>query len=186
MGKRQSEGFTIVELLIVVVVIAILAAITIVSYNGIQARASDSKIRTMATQLQKAVMLWNIDTGLAPRNGYGSAVAFNGTECVDGSGGWITQGSYVCALEDLLLSKNLVPVNFIRSAPINKEYGLTSAHTFMFYRCGATTSYALFYYLQSPSTEDTASITSAESLGCGTGPRTNYKMKAAKIMVMDA
>ena len=37
--KRQKElrrGFTIVELLIVVVVIAILAAITIVSYSGIQ------------------------------------------------------------------------------------------------------------------------------------------------------
>lgn len=34
-----NKGFTIVELLIVVVVIAILAAITIVSYNGIQSKA---------------------------------------------------------------------------------------------------------------------------------------------------
>jgi prepilin-type N-terminal cleavage/methylation domain-containing protein len=36
-GPRQ--GFTIVELLIVVIVIAILAAITIVAYNGITNRA---------------------------------------------------------------------------------------------------------------------------------------------------
>lgn len=43
---RKSSGFTIVELLIVVVVIAILAAITIVSYNGITARANDSAVKT--------------------------------------------------------------------------------------------------------------------------------------------
>lgn len=39
------SGFTIVELLIVVVVIAILAAITIVSFNGIQNRAYDSTVQ---------------------------------------------------------------------------------------------------------------------------------------------
>ncbi|MCB8045019.1 prepilin-type N-terminal cleavage/methylation domain-containing protein [Microbacterium oxydans] len=37
--KDAQRGFTIVELMIVVVVIAILAAITIVAYNGIQKRA---------------------------------------------------------------------------------------------------------------------------------------------------
>lgn len=41
-AKRGNEGFTIVELLIVIVVIAILAAITIVSYNGIQTRAAEA------------------------------------------------------------------------------------------------------------------------------------------------
>ena len=39
---RSSPAFTIVELLIVIVVIAILAAITIVAYNGIQDRARAS------------------------------------------------------------------------------------------------------------------------------------------------
>jgi len=40
-----AHGFTIVELLIVVVVIAILAAITIVSYNGITAKANDATVQ---------------------------------------------------------------------------------------------------------------------------------------------
>lgn len=40
----QRSGFTIVELLIVVVVIAILAAITVVAYTGIQNRTYDSGI----------------------------------------------------------------------------------------------------------------------------------------------
>ena len=42
---KNKQGFTIVELLIVVVVIAILAAITIVAYNGIQNRARESVIK---------------------------------------------------------------------------------------------------------------------------------------------
>jgi prepilin-type N-terminal cleavage/methylation domain-containing protein len=44
--KNSHKGFTIVELLIVVVVIAILAAITIVAYNGIQTRAKTSSLNS--------------------------------------------------------------------------------------------------------------------------------------------
>lgn len=42
--KSNDRGFTIIELLIVVVVIAILAAITLVTYNGITQRAYNSQI----------------------------------------------------------------------------------------------------------------------------------------------
>jgi prepilin-type N-terminal cleavage/methylation domain-containing protein len=53
---RKHPGFTIVELLIVIVVIGILAAITIVAYNGIQDRARSatltSDLTTSAKQLK--------------------------------------------------------------------------------------------------------------------------------------
>ncbi|UTX51016.1 SMP-30/gluconolactonase/LRE family protein [Candidatus Saccharibacteria bacterium TM7i] len=48
MRKTSLQGFTIVELLIVIVVIAVLATITIVSYNGIQVQAHTSALKSDA------------------------------------------------------------------------------------------------------------------------------------------
>jgi len=64
-----DKGFTIVELLIVIVVIAILAAITIVAYNGIQNRARDTNDKTDAAALQKVAETVNIETGSYPSAG---------------------------------------------------------------------------------------------------------------------
>ena len=66
---RKTHGFTIVELLIVIVIIAILAAITLVSYNGITRRANDSARIADATSLGKKVQLYQVDAGTY---GYGS------------------------------------------------------------------------------------------------------------------
>ncbi len=61
MDTRPQRAFTIVELLIVIVVIAILAAITIVAYNGIQDRARDSAASSAVTQAAKKIKVWQIE-----------------------------------------------------------------------------------------------------------------------------
>lgn len=73
--QSRQKGFTIVELLIVIVVIAILAAITIVAFNGIQSRANDTAVKSDIAAFAKKVELWRVDKGTYPifaeLSGYG-------------------------------------------------------------------------------------------------------------------
>lgn len=67
--KDSRRAFTIVELLIVIVVIGILAAIVIVAYNGVQNRANDSRRVTDLEVMSKAIEAYYIDNGTYPNNG---------------------------------------------------------------------------------------------------------------------
>lgn len=55
---KQFPGFTIVELLIVIVVIAILAAVTVTAYNGIQNRAYNAAVRSDLSTIGKKLELY--------------------------------------------------------------------------------------------------------------------------------
>lgn len=63
MRSPFRAGFTIVELLIVVVVIAILAAITVVAYNGINTRARESTLTTNLSTIAKQLEFYKIKSG---------------------------------------------------------------------------------------------------------------------------
>jgi prepilin-type N-terminal cleavage/methylation domain-containing protein len=65
-AKHKQYGFTIVELLIVIVVIGILAAISIVAYSGIQQRARDARIDAALTQVKSTIEMYKIDNGAYP------------------------------------------------------------------------------------------------------------------------
>ena len=77
---KNKNGFTIVELLIVIVVIGILAAITIVAYNGISARARAANVQSATAQASKKISSYAVlnndnypytlaDAGLVDANG---------------------------------------------------------------------------------------------------------------------
>jgi prepilin-type N-terminal cleavage/methylation domain-containing protein len=92
--KHKQHGFTIVELLIVIVVIAILAAITIVAYNGIQQRANNTSRISNASSAVKILSSYIAAYGKYPTSGayidscIGNGFAANNTQCWD-----LTDGS---------------------------------------------------------------------------------------------
>lgn len=66
MMRNHTRGFTIVELLIVIVVIGVLASIAIVAYNGVQAGARDAKRKSDVAAIVKALELYYTEKGHYP------------------------------------------------------------------------------------------------------------------------
>lgn len=75
-NTRSTAGFTIVELLIVIVVTGVLAAITIVAFNGVQARAHFTTAKQDMATIKKALALYYADNQAYP----------NSANCVNTSG----------------------------------------------------------------------------------------------------
>ena len=96
---NHKTGFTIVELLIVIVVIAIIAAITVIAYNGIQNRAHASDAKAALNQAEKKLKLYEVTNGSYPLTGNLAAadISNNGAgyqyTSTDGSGYCITATS---------------------------------------------------------------------------------------------
>lgn len=78
-NKQTNTGFTIVELLIVIVVIGILAAITIVAYSGVQTRARNASRVTEAVQTAKLLAAYKAANGAFPTIGSGAPASCIGT-----------------------------------------------------------------------------------------------------------
>jgi type II secretion system protein G len=100
--RPRTQGFTIVELLIVVVVIAILAAITIVAYNNIQDRAKFSAMQTDLRSIATALELYKTDN-----LGYPKTIGQGLSGCTSDWCGWdqVTGDSFIPGLSPKYMSK---------------------------------------------------------------------------------
>lgn len=109
---KHAKGFTIVELLIVIVIIAILAAITVVAFNGMQARAQLTRQTAQLDKIGKAIQMWSAENGKTLGE---SGAGANGV----GVGGYAQKnvGNYTgVSIEDLLVESGYMSSSFDTTA----------------------------------------------------------------------
>ena len=78
--KAIHRGFTLVELLIVVIILAILAAIVIPQFSGATVDAKESALDSNLTAMRSAIELYRVQHN----NTYPAAVAATGLTCASG------------------------------------------------------------------------------------------------------
>lgn len=135
--KKTTSGFTIVELLIVIVVIAILATISIVAYGGIQVRSRDAMRSDAIAKIQRALELYKADNGRYP----------TATPSPGANGGW------EASIDDAdTFIEALKPYGFSAGTPLDPINNAT--YRFLYYRYpadgggrGCTISNGGFYVL---------------------------------------
>ncbi len=64
--KRKQQGFTIVELLIVIIVIGILAALVLVTFSGVQQKARNTERTTDVKAIASHLEVYNAQSGYYP------------------------------------------------------------------------------------------------------------------------
>jgi prepilin-type N-terminal cleavage/methylation domain-containing protein len=63
----EKKGFTLIELLVVIAIIGVLATIALNSFSNARSRARDSKRLSVIQSIQKALELYNLDSGSYPQ-----------------------------------------------------------------------------------------------------------------------
>lgn len=81
----MKKGFTLIEILITVTIIAILTAIGIVSYNSVNKRARDAKRKSDLEQIRSALEIFRNDFGSYPGTAEGF-IALTSLDPGDGTG----------------------------------------------------------------------------------------------------
>ena len=100
MYVRRQTGFTIVELLIVIVVIGILATITIVAFNGIQTRARNAETQSAINGIAKKIEIYNAQQGSYPSTG-GLGAVYTDVNCPIGT----KQANWIPGIDNLPQSR---------------------------------------------------------------------------------
>ena len=111
----RARGFTIIELIVVVVVIGILVGITSVAYGGVNLRAKDTRRLSDTHTITTALELYKINN-----NSYPSPTSVNGSwEDSNEDGG---EGAFMEYLQSSGVTSRPIPVDPVNTASQSYAY----------------------------------------------------------------
>lgn len=146
--RSKQAGFTIVELLIVIVVIGILAAITIVAYNGIQERAEATKIVSQAAAYIKGLKTWEVDLGRPTTSScIAPAGSITGGVCTS-SDAWGANAPY-----DTTFNQNLATYSGVATPQLGKYAGIGPTGHMWYHQNYYGDNRAVLYYAVGPNSD---------------------------------
>lgn len=111
--RQNSYGFTLIEVLVVIIVIAILASLSIVAYTGIQQRARDAERQTDMEALAEAIEVWRVE-----ENNSGGYPAWGGAM---NSSTWVAENLGIDP-EIIIAPGGSTPSSLVTWQPTTSEY----------------------------------------------------------------
>ena len=122
--KAMQKGFTLIELMIVIAIIGILAAIAIPQYQNYITRSQASRVMGETSQIKTAVETCILDGRTAAVIHSGTPAAGQvATTCVTGA----TQSNLLCAATTVAAGYPTVTINDNGTATINATFGTNAA-----------------------------------------------------------
>lgn len=166
----MKRGFTIIELMIVIVVIGILASIALIAYNGARDNSRDTARRAAVDQLISAIDALKIKYPDQKINTGGYRGTPSAADAPDASGlcpyagsGWVqhTHPHYPCSIGQALINNGLLRPEFFATLPPNEVFPTTDGRSaaMMIYKCNhdvADRTYLLYYYVKHPTSQEEA------------------------------
>ena len=173
--KKSMSGFTIVELLIVIVVIAILAAITITIFQGVSARARDSKRKSDVALIAKKLKLYSIDNSNMFETGSGCASSGNGNGFFNFENG----GTYPLSMNTCMKNAGILSTDIVDPSGLTTCAGLT-CEAYMKYTCTEGSERATYVYAHLETVAQTATDTDSTCApAIDTGQGINYFVRTS-------
>lgn len=142
MLSRKNAAFTVAELLIVIVVIGILASVTLVSYNGAQAKARDVSRKNDLEHVANALSTYRTDTGNFIEAGSGCGYNNDGY-------GWLTYeagGGYTKSIATCLKESGHLTKTIKDPSGGNGTSLPASGYAYMKYHCGSGNAERAYLY----------------------------------------
>lgn len=140
--SHPTLGFTIVELLIVIVVIAILAAITVIAYNGMQQRANNTAIIDAASKSLRMIQSYIAANGAYPHTSNGGYACITTTTGCYGSAAVVANSTFDTKIATIGNVPRSVP------APGADHYGIYLLYTANITYNTQIQPLMIWYYLQ--------------------------------------